>query len=302
MTTDRHGAVPDAQPDARDETRLERLDRNLGELTGELRVVVTGVQVLFAFLLVAPFDSGFERLGSFERAVYFVTLLLAALAAACAIAPAAHHRLLFRHNEKAHLVGFANRVSIAGLGFLAGAMSGSLMLVSDILFGLAAAIAVVATAGLLFATLWLLAPLWRAFARRSRAGRRDVWLKALAGSADGVAVEIDWGGASVRDRRLTVGLTEKPPRAWGRRFRGVVALLEPGRGDWGEVRLKSGTITVANVSEGDEGEIHHFLESVVQQANAEPEPERERELTPPQARDRQLAEAFQAFAREGQPS
>ena len=36
----------------RDETEHERLDRNLEELTGELRVVVTGVQVLFAFLLI----------------------------------------------------------------------------------------------------------------------------------------------------------------------------------------------------------------------------------------------------------
>jgi hypothetical protein len=43
------------------ETPLERLDRNLEELTGELRVVVTGVQVLFAFLLIVPFNAGFAR-------------------------------------------------------------------------------------------------------------------------------------------------------------------------------------------------------------------------------------------------
>jgi hypothetical protein len=42
--------------DGRQETPLERLDRNLEEMTGELRVMVTGVQVLFAFLLVVPFD------------------------------------------------------------------------------------------------------------------------------------------------------------------------------------------------------------------------------------------------------
>ena len=59
----------------RDETEHERLDRNLEELTGELRVVVTGVQVLFAFLLIVPFNSGFEGIGPFERAVYIVTLL-----------------------------------------------------------------------------------------------------------------------------------------------------------------------------------------------------------------------------------
>ena len=82
----------------RDESEQERLDRNLDELTGELRVVVTGVQVLFAFLLIVPFNTGFQGVGPFERAVYAVTLLLAAIAAVCLIAPAAEHRWLFRHD------------------------------------------------------------------------------------------------------------------------------------------------------------------------------------------------------------
>jgi hypothetical protein len=80
--------------ETRHETQLERLDRNFEELTGELRVVVTGVQVLFAFLLIVPFNSGFVHVGDFERAVYFLTLVLAALAAVCTIAPSAEHRFL----------------------------------------------------------------------------------------------------------------------------------------------------------------------------------------------------------------
>jgi hypothetical protein len=68
----RHGAgfaQPPAAKSGRDETPLERVDRNLEELNGELRVVVTGVQVLFAFLLVVPFDTGFRGIGGFERGV-----------------------------------------------------------------------------------------------------------------------------------------------------------------------------------------------------------------------------------------
>ena len=87
-------------------------------MTGELRVVVTGVQVLFAFLLIVPFNTGFAHIGSFERTVYFVTLVLAALSAACTIAPSAQHRFLFRHDDKRHLVFDSNRVVIAGLAFL----------------------------------------------------------------------------------------------------------------------------------------------------------------------------------------
>ena len=67
------GQGPNLQPSpdsGRDETQHERLDRNLEEMTGELRVVVTGVQVLFAFLLIVPFDTGFAHVGAYERAIY----------------------------------------------------------------------------------------------------------------------------------------------------------------------------------------------------------------------------------------
>jgi hypothetical protein len=89
--------------DGRPETPHQRLDRNLQELTGELRVTVTAVQVLFAFLLVVPFNSGFVGVGPFERGVYFVALLCSALAALCMIAPAAYHRALFRLDDKRYL-------------------------------------------------------------------------------------------------------------------------------------------------------------------------------------------------------
>lgn len=147
--------------DQRNETDLERLDRNLVELTGELRVVVTGVQVLFAFLLVVPFNSGFAHVGDFERTTYFVTLLLAAMAAACTIAPSARHRFLFRRDDKQDVVFASNRIVIAGLGFLALAMCGSLLLVASRLFGVAAGATVAIVAGLAFGTLWFALPLRR---------------------------------------------------------------------------------------------------------------------------------------------
>jgi len=150
-----------ANGDARHETQLERLDRNLEELTGELRVVVTGVQVLFAFLLIVPFNVGFAHVGSFERTVYFVTLVLAALAAVCTIAPSAAHRVLFRHDDKHHIVFSSNRVVIAGLAFLALAMCGCLLLVTTKLFGLTAGLLTAVVGSLPFAILWFAMPLRR---------------------------------------------------------------------------------------------------------------------------------------------
>ena len=150
-----------AQGETRHETPLERLDRNLEELTGELRVVVTGVQVLFAFLLIVPFNVGFAHIGDFERTVYFVTLMLAALAAVCTIAPSAEHRFLFRHDDKHHIVFSSNRVVIAGLAFLALSMCGCLLLVTTKLFGITAGALTASIGTIPFALLWFIRPIAR---------------------------------------------------------------------------------------------------------------------------------------------
>ena len=51
----------------RNETEKERLDRNLNELLGELRVIMPGVQVLFAFLLAVPFNQRFGMITGFQQ-------------------------------------------------------------------------------------------------------------------------------------------------------------------------------------------------------------------------------------------
>lgn len=79
----------------RDETQPERLDRNTVELLNELRVAGAGVQVMFAFLLVVPFNQGWKHVDGFEKVVYFATLLIVALGAFLLLAPPIHHRLLF---------------------------------------------------------------------------------------------------------------------------------------------------------------------------------------------------------------
>src|SRR3954451_9155246 len=98
----------------RDETEHERVDRNLEELLQELRVALPGVQVLFAFLLVVPFNQRFTSVSDFDRILYGVTLVFAALASTLLISPTVHHRLLFRRRDKAHLVKVANRQAIVG--------------------------------------------------------------------------------------------------------------------------------------------------------------------------------------------
>jgi predicted outer membrane lipoprotein len=145
----------------RDETAAERVDRNFNELLGELRIALPGVQVLFAFLLTVPFAQRFGEMSGFDRGVYFAVLLLTALACAFLIAPTAYHRLQFRQGRKEEILFFANRAAMLGLGALALAMTGAILLITDFLFGLAAAIPVGVAAAIFFGSLWYLLPLSR---------------------------------------------------------------------------------------------------------------------------------------------
>jgi Family of unknown function (DUF6328) len=149
------------RPSGRDETEEARLDRNLSELLQELRVALPGVQVLFAFLLAVPFQQNFTEISSFEKKVYFATLLCTAISAALLIAPSAYHRMTFHLQQKRHLVFLANRFTIAGLGFLALAMTGAIMLITDVLFGGIATVVTSVAAAAMFAMLWYVLPLQR---------------------------------------------------------------------------------------------------------------------------------------------
>jgi hypothetical protein len=161
----------------REETEEERLDRNLGELLQELRVALPGVQVLFAFLLAVPFQARFAETSSFEQRVYFITLICTAISAALLISPTAYHRLTFHLQQKRQLVAAANRLSIAGLGFLALAMTGAIMMITHVLFGAVATVVFSAGALATFLLLWVALPLRRRVAlnrerARGPAGRR----------------------------------------------------------------------------------------------------------------------------------
>jgi hypothetical protein len=145
----------------REESEGERLDRNLAELLQELRVALPGVQVLFAFLLAVPFQQNFTKITPFQEKAYFGTLLCTAISAALLISPTAYHRLNFRRQKKKELVLVSNRLAIAGMIFLALAMSGAVMLITDVLFGTAATVAFTLAVAAMFAIFWGALPLRR---------------------------------------------------------------------------------------------------------------------------------------------
>jgi hypothetical protein len=145
----------------REETEDERIDRNLQEMLGELRVALPGVQVLFAFLLVVPFNQRFADVTQFQKTVFFATLLCTTASTVCLIAPTVHHRLEFRQQHKGEIVRTGNRIVVLGLFLLAIAMTGAVLFVTDFLYSSTTTIVVAACAGATFALLWYAIPLRR---------------------------------------------------------------------------------------------------------------------------------------------
>ncbi|HEX6743596.1 MAG TPA: DUF6328 family protein [Solirubrobacteraceae bacterium] len=161
--------MPDAEPaeeaDRSDEEQ-QRLNRQMTELLNELRVAMPGVQVLFAFLLAVPFQQRFETVNAFQRDVYLFTLLAAATATAFLVAPSAYHRIAFQEHEKERIIHMGTRQFVCGIVALAVAMTGAVLLVTDVLFKAATTIVVVVCVAALFAWLWFGIGLWRKWQRR----------------------------------------------------------------------------------------------------------------------------------------
>ncbi|MCZ7412990.1 MULTISPECIES: DUF6328 family protein [unclassified Streptomyces] len=170
---------------ARNETPLERDDRNFGELLQELRVIQTGVQILFAFLLTLAFTPRFPELDDFQRGTYITTLLLAALTVLLFTAPAVVHRRLFRRGAKRRVVDVSARLAAAGLAVLGLALTGAVLLVVDFVLGRAAGLTAAGATLLACAGLWLLLP-WRVRSAhtRTRAGLARDPAQAPSGAQD----------------------------------------------------------------------------------------------------------------------
>ena len=148
----------DPDPRRRDE---QTLDRELDELTSELRTAVPGATVLLAFLLTVPFASGFPTLDVVQRAAYFLAFLSTAVAVVFLLGEAAYHRLCGKPYDKGGLIRTASRQLVVALVLLACALSSAVFLVTDLLFGAAASVPVTGVVAGLVLVVWFGLPLSR---------------------------------------------------------------------------------------------------------------------------------------------
>ena len=149
-----------AGPEPRERSKGE-LDQEWSELVEEHRLAMPGVQVLFGFLLILPFQNRFRDLTTAQEYVYFSALLCAAVAIVLLISPTAAHRIRWRQQDKEALLRRATRTAIAATVFMAASMTASVYLITDYLFGEPATAIVTALLAALFAGFWYVFPLVR---------------------------------------------------------------------------------------------------------------------------------------------
>lgn len=103
----------DDKPDTDQEGTQQ--DTDLSDLLEELRVLLPGTTTLTAFLIILPFNAGFDAIRNDEKFVYVITFLCSLVALILFTAPAAHHRLQRPLRDRVGFKDLASRFMIAGL-------------------------------------------------------------------------------------------------------------------------------------------------------------------------------------------
>lgn len=147
--------------DSRHESQDERSDRNWGEMLQETRITQTGTQILSGFLLTIAFQPRFDTLTPWQHLLYLGLVVASTLTTALALTPVYLHRRLFRRHAKAVVVAYGHRLLSGALVGLVVVMTGTVLLIFDVVVGLGGAVA--ATSGVLLALLLIgVLPAWHA--------------------------------------------------------------------------------------------------------------------------------------------
>lgn len=146
------------------QTQPSPVDDQFRALMEGLRTTMPGVQVLLAFLLTIPLQSGFADLDRVEEVAYIVALVSAAAASVLLIAPSAHQRIRsierdgeVRRRTPQHLL-VAVRITLAGTVLASVAIVSALFLASSVVLDRWMAVLLAAIIGGLAAWTWFWIP------------------------------------------------------------------------------------------------------------------------------------------------
>ncbi|AZS70186.1 hypothetical protein DDE74_03840 [Streptomyces lydicus] len=144
----------------RHESPEERADRRWNDLLQEVRVIQTGVQILFGFLLTVVFTPRFATLGQTDQTIYVVTVLLGAATTGALIGTVTFHRLVTGHRLKPETVLWASRLSMVGVVLLLATVASALLLILRIAMDDSAVPWIVTGLVAWFMLCWFALPAW----------------------------------------------------------------------------------------------------------------------------------------------
>jgi cation transport ATPase len=148
---DRHEPDPGGSREESEEEARERYR----ELLEELRTIIPGVQVLFGFLLTAPFSARFGDLDGTGRDLYVSVLIGVTLAIVVFLTPAAFHRMS-NERDRDRRLRLSIVCTVAGLTLLAASIVTAVFMVSRFVFDSTTASVVASVIGGAFAVCWYL--------------------------------------------------------------------------------------------------------------------------------------------------
>ncbi len=135
--------------------------QELDNLLQGLRVLLPGVQVLFAFLLTAAFSQGFAQTTDPQRTAFHIAIVAIAIGAILLMAPSVHHRIMFRDEDPEMLLKTATRYILVGTAFVGVAMTAGVFMVLDFIFGPPNSLITTVAVGVLLVGVWYAHPLIR---------------------------------------------------------------------------------------------------------------------------------------------
>jgi cytochrome bd-type quinol oxidase subunit 2 len=150
--------------EVRNETPGERLDRKWNDILQELRVVMTGTQLITGFLLAVAFQPKFDELERSEVVLYLVLVVLATTATMLGLAPVILHRQLSGQKQKERVVRIANGLLLSLLVVVSLVAAGVAMLIFDVTVSRPAGWIAGSIALVLLLVFWIVVP---------RIGRRE---------------------------------------------------------------------------------------------------------------------------------
>ena len=150
--------LKDKQP--RKEEGEEEDDGDFSDMLSEMRILLPGAQMLSAFLIILPFNTGFAHINHAEKLLFLATFFLSLTSLVLLSAPAIQHRVMRPLKDRARFKRVATKQIVAGSFALAIALVLGTDLVISEVFGATVGMIMAGIMAALVAVVWWLMPMY----------------------------------------------------------------------------------------------------------------------------------------------